>query len=293
MAAFGAAITSIAVVVDTNFYAEGHSLALLDIIRQPVITPLNSLLYNSQSANLALHGTHPHWQHFAVNLPQLLGPAILLLVQPIFNTTLISALVGTLILSVFPHQEARFLLPAVPLILSSVQLPRRGRRAWITSWIIFNSLLGILMGVYHQGGIIQSQAYLRTQPDINFAYWWKTYSPPTWILGDRNHNLTTEDLMGLKSAVLEDHICDWYRQHALGLDRKAVIVAPYSATFLDQFLDNDTSTANCLSLRKRWSTEAHLNLDDVEFGDDGVLPTLSRVVGRRGIVIYDIEWTGH
>jgi len=197
--------------------------------------------------------------------------------------------VGTLILSIFPHQEARFLLPAVPLILSSVKLPERGRRAWVTSWIIFNSLLGILMGVYHQGGIVQAQAYPQTRPDIIQAYWWKTYSPPTWILGDRNHNLTTHDLMGLKSTLLESHICDWYREHALGLDKQAVIVAPYSATFLDQFVDNDTSPPNCLSLTKRWSTKAHFNLDDMEFGDDGVLSTLSRVIGRRGIVVYDIS----
>ena len=293
VAFIGAATASIAIVVDSNFYSKAQRMSLLDILRHPVITPLNSLLYNSQSANLALHGTHPHWQHLAVNLPQLLGPALLLLVtKPVLSTSLISALVGTLILSIFPHQEARFLLPAVPLVLSSVQLPQRGRRVWITSWVIFNSMLGVLMGVYHQGGIVPAQAYLTSQPDITWAYWWKTYSPPTWILGDRNHNLTSEDLMGLSSTLLENHICDGHKSQAAGPNTHAVLIAPYSATIVDGLLDNGAETSSCLSLKRRWGTNSHLNLDDMDFGDDGVLPTLSRVIGRRGLVVYDIQWTG-
>lgn len=293
LAVFGAVTASIAVFVDTSFYAKVSNLSLLDIFRHPVIAPLNSLLYNTQSTNLALHGTHPFWQHFVVNLPQLLGPAMLLLfTKPILNPSLISALVGILVLSIFPHQEARFLLPAVPLILSSIRLPRRGRRAWVAVWVIFNTLLGILMGIFHQGGIVQAQAYLRTQPDISRVYWWKTYSPPTWVLGDRNHNLTTEDLMGLTSTLLEPHICEWYRDHATSTDKHAVLVAPYSATFLDKFVANDTETVSCMTLKTRWTTKVHLNLDDMDFGDDGVLPTLSRVIGRRGLVVYDVDWTG-
>lgn len=39
-----------------------------------VITPLNNLLYNMNVDNLAQHGLHPRYTHFAVNLPLLFGP---------------------------------------------------------------------------------------------------------------------------------------------------------------------------------------------------------------------------
>jgi phosphatidylinositol glycan class Z len=274
-----------AITVDTMFYNDRDDFGLFDIVRHPVIAPLKSLLYNTQSANLALHGTHPHWQHFLVNLPQFLGPAtILLFTNPIPSTTLFAALAGTAILSVFPHQEARFLLPAVPLMFSSLQLPQRGRRPWIAIWIMFNCLMGILMGVYHQGGIVEAQAYIRSQSDIGQAFWWKTYSPPTWILGDRNDNLATVDLMGLGKQDLKDQICT-----AAGQKTSAVLVAPRSAVFLDQFAVPEGPTANGLQLTERWSVRNHLNLDDMDFGDDGVVQTLSRVVGRRGLVVFDVR----
>jgi len=285
LAAVCAIIAMTAINFDTNFYNDRDDLGLLDLLRRPVIAPLNSLLYNTQSANLALHGTHPHWQHFLVNLPQFLGPAaILLLTNPIPSTILFAALAGTAILSAFPHQEARFLLPAVPLIFSSIQLPQRGRRLWIATWIVFNCLLGILMGVYHQGGIVEAQAYVRSQSDISQAFWWKTYSPPTWILGDRNDSTVTVDLMGLAKQNLTDYICA-----AVGQKSNAVLVAPRSATFLDQFRMTGNLTASDLKLTERWSTRTHLNLDDMDFGEDGVLPTLSRVVGRRGLVVFDVK----
>ena len=285
LAAVCAITTMTAITVDTLFYNDRDDFGLLDLVRHPVIAPLNSLLYNTQSANLALHGTHPHWQHFLVNLPQFLGPAaILLFTNPIPSTLLFAALAGTAILSAFPHQEARFLLPAVPLILSSIQLPQRGRRLWIATWIVFNCLLGILMGVYHQGGIVETQAYIRSQSNISQAFWWKTYSPPTWILGDRNDDIVTIDLMGLAKQNLTDQICA-----AVGQKDDAILAAPSSATFLDQFGVSGKPTAGGLQLTARWSIRNHLNLDDMDFGDDGILPTLSRVIGRRGLVVFDVR----
>lgn len=212
---------------------------------------------------------------------------ILLLTRPIVNITLASALVGTLILSAFPHQEARFLLPAVPLILSSVHPPRHAKRVWIASWIIFNCLLGLLMGVYHQGGVVETQAYLRSRTDIKQALWWKTYSPPTWLLGSRTSDLNTVDLMGLRSSLLENGVCERAMNPA-SLD-STVLVAPYSATFLDQFVTAPDDKVQQLRLRQRWAVREHLNLDDMDFGDDGFLPTLQRVVGRRGLVVFDVE----
>ncbi len=33
----------------------------------------------------------------------------------------------------------------------------------------------------------------------------------------------------------------------------------------------------------------HVNLDDLDFGDDGVRPTLERVVGRRGLGVWKVD----
>jgi len=58
-----------------NFKAEG---AL-------VVTPLNNLRYNMDPSNLAVHGTHPRWYHFALNMPLLFGPLYLCAVMPLSN----------------------------------------------------------------------------------------------------------------------------------------------------------------------------------------------------------------
>lgn len=44
-----------------------------------------------------------------------------------------------------------------------------------------------------------------------------------------------------------------------------------------------------LGLRSVQTWRQHVNLDDMDFGDDGVLPTLRRVVGRRGLGIWRVE----
>ena len=106
-----------------------------------------------KTENLAQHGLHPRYLHFIVNLPMLCGPLTIYLyyhgflkrnafgnknynkknkkyddgeIIPIekyqsfhINTLLaLCALSGMVILSLAPHQEARFLLPLVfPILL--------------------------------------------------------------------------------------------------------------------------------------------------------------------------------
>src|SRR5450432_1721158 len=154
--------TFIAVSLSTDFYTPAP-VTWYDLFSNPVITPLNNLKYNLSKSNLATHGLHPWYQHILANLPQLLGPAfVLLFLRPHLSLRLYSAISGISVLSIFQHQEARFLLPTVPLILSSVQLPRNqlGLRIWAGAWIAFNVIFGILMGTYHQGGIIPTQVFL-------------------------------------------------------------------------------------------------------------------------------------
>lgn len=287
----------IAVCVDTASYTPGE-FTFTSVFTNPVITPLNNFLYNSDSANLAHHGIHPLYQHFLVNLPQLLGPAFPLLFflrRSHINPLLISALSGVAFLSIFPHQEARFLLPAVPLILSSIRLPYSPtlRKTWIASWILFNLALGLLMGVYHQGGIVPVQTHIAASSEyVTHAYWWKTYSPPTWLLNGKNSELTTVDLMGMPFAQMLGEVssalptCRTRKPPRVEGRGAVYLVAPRSAYALKPF--QDPKNPGDIELEEVWSYRQHLNLDDMDFGDDGVWPTLSRVVGDRGLVVWRV-----
>ncbi|ERS99943.1 hypothetical protein HMPREF1624_03312 [Sporothrix schenckii ATCC 58251] len=297
LALSGLLTTIVAIAFDTAFYTP-HQISWGDLLFHPVITPLNNLLYNISPANLAEHGLHPWYQHLLANIPLLIGPAAaLLFLQPHLSLRLYSAVSGIFVLSIFQHQEARFLLPTIPLILSSVQLPRNSRllHAWVSAWIAFNVLLGILMGVYHQGGIVPTQIFMSRQPDATQAIWWKTYSPPIWLLNGKNEVLQTRDVMGLPGDQLMEQLtalatCDTPadRRNNEYLKEKngTYLIAPLSATWLDQYLPNKGLEG--LRFREVWRYRQHLNLDDLDWGDDGVWNTLSRVVGRRGIAAWRV-----
>ncbi|KAL4980253.1 GPI mannosyltransferase 4 [Aspergillus desertorum] len=320
---FGIIFFCIAVFADTIFYRPSASFA--DILRSPIITPLNNLLYNADSSNLALHGLHPHYNHFLVNLPQLLGPALLATVLQAYkqgfipswmmNVRAASALSATAMLSIFPHQEPRFLIPCVPLLLSCLQV--RKSRLFLASWVTFNAALGFLMGVYHQGGVVPTQlaipSIISTTTEMwhesskgkrslsATVVWWKTYSPPLWLLGDNSTldlNIDTRDLMGKPGPEMVNQLeslvpsCRSKQKSgevlgATGSERPdaVFVVAPKSVTFLDQFLAPQTSDSS-LELLDLWTYKKHISLDDLDFASDGVLPTLKRVIGRRGLGVW-------
>lgn len=286
----------IAISVDTAFYTPGE-FTFSKVFHHPVVTPLNNFIYNSNSTNLAQHGLHPRYQHFLVNLPQLLGPAtalFFLLRRSRISMPLVSALSGIALLSIFPHQEARFLLPAVPLILASVPLPisKIQRKFWISAWILFNVALGIIMGIYHQGGIVPVQMQLaKTDETVSHAFWWKTYIPPTWLLNGKNEELKTIDLMGMPGDEMIEEVsavlptCRTRRPPRL--DRAAVyLIAPQSAYFLLPYQDS-TKHKN-ISLEHVWSYKRHLNLDDMDIPEDGFWKTMGRVVGDRGLTVWRV-----
>lgn len=284
----------IAVSVDTAFYTPGP-FRFSTLLHRPIITPLNNLLYNTASTNLAKHGLHPFYQHALVNLPQLLGPAFpLLFLCPRKTRRLVSAISGVVLLSFFPHQEARFLIPAIPLILSSIR-PKNFTRVWIGSWIIFNVCMGIMMGVYHQGGIVPTQIHLaKEDANVTHAFWWKTYSPPIWLLNGKNEHLTTKDLMGMPGPSMLEQLktvtsCgNKFSLKSITESKELVyLVAPRSAYFLKPYILPNSGTE--IILEEIWSYRQHINLDDLDFGDDGVWPTLERVVGDRGLVVWNVR----
>lgn len=159
-------------------------------------------------------------------------------------------------------------------------------QTWLAAWIIFNALLGILMGVYHQGGVVPIQSWLGTQKHLSVnmsmpeVFWWRTYSPPIWLL---DHNtLQTTDLMGMPIAEMQSRLAT-----ALGpicdSSKRVGLVAPWSSIDLDTWRRDES-----------WSFEElrrdpkHLNLDDLDLGGEGLAGTLRRVVGRRGLVVWGV-----
>lgn len=300
-------------------------------------------MYNTKTSNLAAHGLHPRYQHIFANLPQLLGPALVLLIVNIrqvrvswllHNQQIASAAGGLAVLSVFPHQEARFLLPCVPLLLSQIRLPsgQRWRKRFWLSWITFNVVLGTLMGVYHQGGIVPAQLSIPqlvrlTSSDNVEVYWWKTYPPPTYLLGlqplvngvnGQPLNIVTIPLLGLPQADVIDRITaplsacgsnntaldkptssisdyprsDVYLAAPLSawhdtLDLSTIVVPLLAGSYA--FTNTANSSAGDIVLHTEKVIGTHLNLDDMDWAEDGVLATLKRVVGRRGLGIWSVE----
>ena len=285
--------TLLAVVIDSSFYHPDSPLLSI-LFTDPTFAPLNSLLYNSQISNLAAHGLHSHYQHLVASLPLLLGPALCLCfstsIRNAARLPLISAVSGILFLSCIPHQEPRFLIPAVPLLLSSLRHPRSKSltRYWLVVWVAFNALFGVLMGIYHQGGVVPAQIWLGQQSNLGTGMvkvlWWRTYSPPIWLLG--HSPVQTTDLMGIPFSSLKSEI-----ETALGsgcsADNSIRLVAPYSSTEIDLWIA-ESSGNQLFAFEETWRYGQHLNLDDLDIGKEGVWGTLRRVIGRRGLVIWKI-----
>jgi GPI mannosyltransferase 4 len=363
MTASAIIFTSLAIATDTAFYRRPESTTSLtslsnSLLTNPVITPWNNIRYNTQTSNLALHGLHPHHQHFLANLPQLLGPALILLLtslQPLStrklrlafsNPRFLSAITGAAFLSIFPHQEPRFLLPCIPLLLTCIRLPSssRGRKLFWTSWLTFNILLGALMGVYHQGGVIPAQlqvpaqfnSFVSSGPTASVEaasatiFWWKTYPPPTYLLGNANTaalNISTVPLMGLPQSEMVSKLssalpssCESTTTSDKAPGKQIVLlIAPLSSHILptlspteprsffmitspshgsnidlpfskqDGEAEGKEQADSYLRLTLQWSYRKHINLDDIDVGEEGLWGTLGRVVGRRGIGIWSVR----
>lgn len=281
----GSLVAAFAIILDTGFYRPEVE-TFRDVFGNPTLTPWNNFLYNASPENLASHGLHPIYQHLVANLPLLLGPAYIILPFFYYRTIrLASAISGILFLSLFPHQEARFLIPAVPLILSSLKIPAKFTKYWMGAWIAFNLFFGMLMGTFHQGGVVPMQIHLAKQTGIKQAFWWKTYSPPIWLLDGKSQKMGTTDLKGgdaewMIQQVLASLSCKKSYQDV-------VLVAPASATFLDQFQDD--SVKKEIILEERWRYTRHLNLDDIDFANDGIWGSIKRVLGRGGLVLWHVQ----
>lgn len=195
-AVLGFLMTAAAHIAYDTFYYQSRLAAISGSLSAPsrlVITPWNALQYNLSPDNLSEHGVHPRWLHIVVNAPLILGVPVWIsclvllykcmktfgspppekLQAPLLGSSIELLHLATLflplvLLSIQPHQEARFLLP---LLIPSISLlplipPTTTKRlALFTSFHLLQALgLALFFGVAHQAGIVP--ALLRINEEV-------------------------------------------------------------------------------------------------------------------------------
>lgn len=292
----GFMLSSTAFILIDTFEFRG---SIADVLAKPsaidsyVLTPMNSLVYNVQSENLSKHGLHPYYTHILVNLPQILGPGMFFLISNFKNqywktTPFLSIISGVSLLSVVPHQELRFLIPIVPLAcccfdLNNISTTSKGKQVikappivsvLMNFWYIFNAVMATLMGIYHQGGVIPALDYfhdsLMNTSEKTVQIWWRTYTPPTWMLGDRLNSLQISTVTEDSPNFEMDDTKSNYLIDTMGSDFKHVsnvvkrfqningliyLIAPVAS-----MLHSDE-----LSFTQVWNYTSHLDLDHIDF----------------------------
>ena len=144
------------------------------------------------------------------------------------------------------------------------------------------------MGVYHQGGVVPMQSHIANLDNVSQVFWWKTYPPPIWLLDGKNEYINTKDLMGMSGdGMVQEMLAAVPCPTSAIQQNTTLLVAPASATYIDELIASNKTHG--LVLEEKWRYRRHLNLDDIEFGRDGLVPTLRRVVGRRGLVVWQVS----
>ncbi|XP_040205405.1 GPI mannosyltransferase 4 [Rana temporaria] len=237
--------STIFIVSDTMYYTGQYPFSINNMendahhLKQNIIlTPFNFLCYNLNPNNLAQHGTHPPITHLAVNSLMLFGPLHLSAVFSGFNLLrkqiwpksnpndtecegpsshkarlLLFYFVPLTALSLFNHQEPRFLVPLVlPLVLLVSSYSRATKIKFI---FMFNILGALFFGCLHQAGLIPSLLHIQhilqsTSSSGNISHhhtilFTHTYMPPHYLLNLRKGQ-TSVDIIDLAGFV-EDQLC--------------------------------------------------------------------------------------
>lgn len=230
------------ILADSMYYGKTSLQALLDhnlhIGYSFVVAPYNFVRYNMDSRNLSKHGVHPRITHALVNVPLLYnvlaGVAFLAVfkffikvmrkqwnfaylprVQSVQFLLYLSLLTPLLLLSIFPHQEPRFLLPiTLPMVYlfsshiyganwgmqeqidGSYKLSEKTKSGGVTVpgklirlWFLCNMSLTLMFGFLHQAGVYSMAKHFSaevhskvpgTHVHLVTSY---TYSMPMSLLG--------------------------------------------------------------------------------------------------------------
>ncbi|XP_069474720.1 GPI mannosyltransferase 4 isoform X2 [Ambystoma mexicanum] len=204
-----------------------------------VVTPLNFLRYNINPQNLAQHGLHPRITHFAVNGAMLFGilhiSATLSIGKVLTKAgsdhqatrpiLLLFYFVPLALLSLFPHQEPRHIIPLiVPLVLWSTQ--QKQAIPWKSAIIPFNLLGALVFGCLHQGGLIPCMSHLEQvihtkgalEPTHYTLLFTHTYMPPRYLLNLKKQDTSVQvfDLAGRDESQLCKTLAEFVRNVSHG-----------------------------------------------------------------------------
>ncbi|XP_045199614.2 GPI mannosyltransferase 4-like [Mercenaria mercenaria] len=302
-----------------------------------VITPLNFILYNIMATNLATHGYHPFYVHLLVNMPLLFGPMFIYLTRHVIKEFLILLNVlrkdnegfqenkstaeltipvevklrndfkgmlwlfiffPAIVLSCFPHQEARFLIPLLPLVVISVVIfsKKLGKIFWAI-FIIFNVLFSVVFGVLHQGGVIPSLMRLQQLTETEFKknenisislIFSNTYMPPKHVLLTQNSNLELKDLKGSNFQTVFAEIEKHKKLNSFTSSDKSIngkkifIVLP--GTLVTEF------KARCdelISIKSETRFFPHLSFEDPPI--TGLIDSFKTFVDMMSLYLIEIE----
>jgi len=216
-----------------NFASFGDIVSFLT--RNITVTPLNFVLYNTQAGNLASHGIHPRFTHFAVNIPLLFS---ILSVSFYYDICwwcasvvaackrnlisrywrqlilLLCCVVPVSLLSIFPHQESRFLIPMLPAFAALYADKVTTSRWRLTLWFITNTFGCLFYGSIHQAGVVPCLGYLQRIQSTSVDYhmiFWHTYTAPQHLLMLPRHSAVMHvpraaPLTSLEGNSIEDLI---------------------------------------------------------------------------------------
>ncbi|XP_037286665.2 phosphatidylinositol glycan anchor biosynthesis class Z [Rhipicephalus microplus] len=215
------------IIVDT-FYFYPDVLSSDDPLHV-VVTPVNFIRYNLNMTNLESHGRHPNFLHVLVNVPLLFNvlgilalwasckvfydrllcssrlesPKILTISKTFDVVAACTLLMPLCALSLFKHQEPRFLVPLlVPVVLLA---QRYASRKLIVFWSLVNALCLAFFGYVHQGGLLPCMAQVHHHlaqhkadnmtATVVFAH---TYMPPRHLLAVKENGAAVDvsDWMG-------------------------------------------------------------------------------------------------
>ncbi|KAI0088387.1 Alg9-like mannosyltransferase family-domain-containing protein [Irpex rosettiformis] len=276
----GSATLCGAIAMDSFYFSGG--------INKVVVTPYNNLVYNLSADNLAKHGLHPRWLHAVVNMPLIVGPALVIYgalaarkvatqyqadksrspLSVINRTCIWIILLSVAVLSLQPHQEPRFLTPLVVpfivLVVNNGYLENASKIFWAT-WFVGNAVLSVVFGVLHQGAVVPSLLHLNNLISANNSsgdyavVYWKTYMPPWHLLGIPENQIITghasvADLAGKPSSDVEDYLISLRGQHPEGTT--LYLVAP---EFAMQSLEQPI--AKCFRIDRQ--IYPHIDLDHI------------------------------
>jgi len=199
------------------------------LTRNLTVAPINFILYNVQSDNLAEHGIHPRYTHFAINLPLLFNVLCVGFFYDVFTThfrihnrkllsmyrdfvmLLICCVVPVGLLSLFPHQEPRFLIPLLPVLAALYARELHMNHVMMAMWIVANLFSCLFYGSIHQAGVLPCLGYLqqtRSTAVDRHVIFWHTYTAPQHFLlmtRDPPHGGNTT-LTSLEGKSFEDLI---------------------------------------------------------------------------------------